>query len=106
MYEDRLPLDAVILGSVSGGIALGTPFSPFLSPTWALLIGCASGFLVALWIKFVQPLVAKCGPPPAAALTLRNVLARRFDTKSVLAYHLVPAPTPNINTAFVSQVSP
>jgi hypothetical protein len=40
------------------------------------------------------------------ALTLRNVLARRFDTKSVLAYHLVPAPTPMINTAFVSQVSP
>jgi len=82
MYEDRLPLDAVILGSVSGGIALGTPFSPFLSPTWALLIGCASGFFVALWIKFVQPLVAK------------------FDTKSVLAYHLVPGMLGSIVTIF------
>ena len=51
MYEERLPLNAVILGSLSGGIALGTPFSPFLTPTWALLIGCLSGFLVAIWIK-------------------------------------------------------
>ena len=51
MYEERLPLNAVILGSLSGGISLGTPFSPFLTPTWALLIGCLSGFLVAVWIK-------------------------------------------------------
>jgi len=55
MYDEQLPLDAVILGSISGGIALGTPFSPFLSPTWALLIGCFCGFLVAIWIKFAQP---------------------------------------------------
>jgi ammonia channel protein AmtB len=59
MYDEQLPLDAVILGSISGGIALGTPFSPFLSPTWALLIGCFCGFLVAIWIKFAQPKVAK-----------------------------------------------
>lgn len=59
MYEDGLPLQAIILGSISGGIALGTPFSPFLSPTWALLIGCFSGLIVAIWIKTVQPLVAK-----------------------------------------------
>jgi hypothetical protein len=57
MYEEHLPLEAVILGSISGGIALGTPFSPFLSPTWALLIGSSCGFLVALWLKFVQPRV-------------------------------------------------
>jgi hypothetical protein len=59
MYDEQLPLDAVILGSISGGIALGTPFSSFLSPTWALLIGCFCGLLVAIWIKFAQPKVAK-----------------------------------------------
>jgi hypothetical protein len=63
MYENGLPLQAIILGSISGGIALGTPFSPFLSPTWALLIGCFSGLIVAIWIKSVQPIVAKYSFP-------------------------------------------
>lgn len=103
MYEDGLPLQGIILGSISGGIALGTPFSPFLTPTWALLIGCFSGVLVAIWIKTVQPRVAKYSLPlpiscrPFTSHTrLHNTApcscncARRFDSKGVLAFHLLP----------------
>ncbi len=62
MYDGQLPLDTVLLGSISGGIALGTPFSAYLSPTWALLIGVLAGVLVALWIKLVHPIACKYAP--------------------------------------------
>ena len=63
MYEDRLPLETIVVGAISGGIALGNPFSPFLTPAWALLVGCLTGFVVALWIKMVQPRIAKYNVP-------------------------------------------
>ena len=77
MYEERLPLNAVILGSLSGGIALGTPFSPFLTPTWALLIGCLSGFLVAIWIKVTARLQHEC-----AAITRGLIFGFRWCSPS------------------------
>ncbi len=71
-YDGQLPPETVLLGSISGGIALGTPFSAYLSPTWALLIGVLAGILVALWIKVMNPITSKYAPsialfPPRAA---------------------------------------
>jgi hypothetical protein len=73
MYEERFQLESIVLGAISGGIALGNPFSPFLTPAWALLVGCFTGFVVVAWIKVIQPRIAKCTSRTYSKLSLLKI---------------------------------